>query len=120
MILAHEVLGRLAPFFRFIVASVATGVPLPERGEIDPLGWWLMWRIESERLTIRTALPKGISRIERQEVLIGASALPAVLGASVSEEPKCLTFSMGLETTAMKDLEGWLERWKLEVEAAGW
>lgn len=120
MILAHEVLGRLAPFLRFVVASSAAGVPIPERGEIDPLGWWLMWRADSERLTIRTAMPKADSPKDREEVLIAVATLPAINGAEVAGTHQCLSVSVSLQPSELHELAAWIDRWKTEVGAHDW
>lgn len=120
MTLARNVLERLVPFLRFVVASSAAGVPLPEGGEVEPLGWWLTWRANDRNLTIRTALPARLFNTDRQEVLLSVAVLPAILGASIEGTPDGPAISVTVDRLNLNDLRDWLDRWKSETEAHGW
>lgn len=121
MTLAREVLARLIPFLRYVVAAHQADCPVASEGEIEPLGWWLRWRVEQEGLTVLTALPTGIKPDDRQELLLAVATLPAVRHAWMKGRASpFLTAEFSVDPSDLSDLADWLRRWHVEVEAQDW
>lgn len=121
MTLSRDVLGRLIPFLRYVVAAHQAMCPVVDEGEIEPLGWWLRWKVESEHLTVLTALPTKLAQADREEVLLAVAALPGVRHATVKgKSTPFLMADFSVDSSDLSDLADWLRRWHLEVEAQDW
>lgn len=114
--LAHDVVGQLVPFLRYVVAAESVGIPIRPHGEIEPLGWNLGWRQEPDHLAIEVALPVGLGLPDRQEVILTVAMIPAVTGASIGGRSQCLSITMDLNPTVMQELSYWMDRWRVEVD----
>lgn len=116
MTLAHDVVGQLVPFFRYVVAAELVGIPIRQHGEIEPLGWNLCWRQEPDHLAIEVALPVGLGLPDRQEVILTVAMIPAVTGASIGGRSQCLRITMDLEPAGLQELSYWMDRWRADVD----
>lgn len=116
MTLAHDVVGQLVPFLRYVVAAGSVGIPIRQHGEIEPLGWNPGWRQEPDHLAIEVALPVGLGLPDRQEVILTVAMIPAVTGASIGGRSQCLSITMDLNPTVMQELSYWMDRWRVEVD----
>ncbi|GEM_PF-3632455 len=121
MTLARDVIARMVPFLRYVVTAHQADCPVPCEGEIEPLGWWLKWRVGDKHLTVLTAFPPGISTIGRQEVLLSVALLPGVQRVVLNgKSSPCLIADLSLDPSDLSDLSDWLRRWHVEVEAQDW
>jgi len=119
--LARDVLARLIPFLRYVVAAHQADCPIAQEGETEPLGWWLKWRAGKDQLTVLTAFPPGVSTTERQEVLLSVAILPGVkrVGLKGKSSPH-IAADLSVDPSDLSDLSDWLRRWHEEVEAQDW
>ena len=121
MTLARDVLARLVPFLRYVVAAQQAECPIAQEGEIEPLGWWLKWRVGDGHLTVLTALPAGVQPADRQEVLLSVALLPGVQRVDCKgKSSPYLVADLAVDPSDLSDLSDWLQRWRLEVEAQDW
>ncbi len=118
MTLSRDLLARLVPFLRYVVAASNAECPIATEGETEPLGWWLKWRVGKDHLTVLTALPPGLSSTDRQEVLLSVALLPGVQRVDCKGK-SCpyLVADLSLDPSNLSDLSDWLRRWHVEVEA---
>lgn len=121
MTLSHDVLARLVPFLRYVVAAQQAQCPVAQEGETEPLGWWLKWRVGKDHLTVLTALPPGVRTADRQEALLSVALLPGVLRVDYKgKSSPYLVADLSVEPSNLSDLSDWLRRWHVEVEAQDW
>jgi hypothetical protein len=121
MTLPRDVLARLIPFFRYLVAAQQADCPIALEGETEPLGWWLRWKVEPDHLTVLTALPTKLARDDREEVLLAVATLPGVRHATVKgKSSPFLVAEISFDPSDLSDLSDWLRRWHVEVEAEDW
>lgn len=121
MNLSRDVLARLVPFLRYIVAAQRAECPIAQQGEIEPLGWWLKWRAGNDHLTVLTALPPGVPLADRQEVLLSVALLPGVQRVDCKgKSSPYLVADLSVDPSDLSDLSDWLRRWHVEVEAQDW
>lgn len=121
MTLGQDLLARLVPFLRYVVAAQNAACPIAAEGESEPLGWWLKWRVEANRITVLTALPPTVRTEDRQEALLSVGLLPAVQHVTwKGKSNPFLVAELSIEPSDLSDLSDWLSRWHLEVEAQDW
>ena len=121
MTLSRDVLARLTPFLRYVVAAHQAGCPVADEGEIEPLGWWLRWKVGPEYLSVLTALPTKLTQADREEVLLAVATLPGVRSATVKgKSSPFLVTDISVNPAHLFDLSDWLRRWQIEVEAQDW
>lgn len=121
MTLSRDVLARLVPFLRYVVAAQQAECPVAQEGETEPLGWWLRWRASKDHLTVLTALPPGVKPAERQEVLLSVALLPGVQQVDFKgKSSPFLVAELSTDHSDLSDLADWLHRWHIEVEAQDW
>ncbi len=121
MTLFRDVLARLVPFLRYVVAAQQAQCPIAQEGETEPLGWWLKWRAGKDHLTVLTALPPGVKPADRQEVLLSVALLPGVQRVDLKgKSSPYLVADLSVDPCALSDLADWLHRWHTEVEAQDW
>ena len=119
--LVRDVLFRLAPLLRWVVASHHAGVPLVQEGELEPIGWWICWRQEEDdTLKVCSGLPENTSACERQEVVLAVAAIPAVASAGISGDGSHIELVLTLDRGELSALDSWLVRWKCEAESMDW
>lgn len=121
MTLSRDVLARLIPFLRYVVAAHQAGCPVADDGEIEPLGWWLRWKVGPEHLSVLAALPTKLVQADREEVLLAVAILPGVRNATVKgQSSPFLVAEVSVDPPDLSDLADWLRRWQIEVEAQDW
>jgi hypothetical protein len=121
MTISRDVLARLIPFFRYVVAAHQAMCPVAEEGETEPLGWWLRWKVEPDFITVLTALPTQLAKTDREDVLLAVAALPGVRHASIKgESSPFLVADLSVDPSDLSELSDWLRRWHVEVEAQDW
>lgn len=121
MTLSRDVLARLVPFLRYVVAAQQAECPIAPEGETEPLGWWLRWRADKKHLTVLTALPVGVRSDDRQEVLLSVALLPGVQRVDCKgKSSPYLVADLSVDPSDLSDLADWLRRWHVEVEAQDW
>lgn len=121
MTLSRDVLARLVPFLRYVVAAQQAECPVAPEGESEPLGWWLKWRIGKDHLTVLTTLPSDVQSADLQEVLLSVALLPGVQRVDCKgKSSPYLVADLSLDPSCLSDLSDWLRRWHVEVEAQDW